>query len=138
MAKVLQNQYYVMKIPSNKLLGLQKYSFKEASMDGNIVSIGDNLVLSKIREYYGISDDHVTLYNKVQRIRKEMKKIRQQPSSKENSALIKEYQSQLDDLLFVKDVINVKVTAKKEYAKIARGGFDLNGKHYIKLCFLKQ
>ena len=65
MAKVLQNQYYVMKIPSNKLLGLSKYSFKEASMDGNIVSIGDNLVLSKIREYYGISDDHITLYNKV-------------------------------------------------------------------------
>ena len=48
MAKVLQNQYYVMKIPSNKLLSLNKYSFKEASMDGNIVSLGDNLVLSKI------------------------------------------------------------------------------------------
>lgn len=132
MAKVLQNQYYVMKIPSNKLLTLTKYSFKDASLDGNIVSIGDNLVLSKIREYYGVSDDHVTLYNKVQRIRKEMKQIRKEPSSKENSLRIKELQGQLDDLLFVKDVINVKVIAKKEYAKLARNGFNLNGKHYIR------
>ena len=51
MAKVLQNQYYVMKIPSNKILDLKEYSFKDASLDGYIVSIGDNLVLSKIREY---------------------------------------------------------------------------------------
>lgn len=132
MAKVLQNQYYVMKIPSNKLFGLSKYSFKEASMDGNIVSIGDNLVLSKIREYYGISDDHITLYNKVQAIRKEMKRIRKEPSSKENSLEIRNLQGQLDSLLFVKDVINVKVMAKKEYAKLARNGFDLNGKHYVR------
>ena len=132
MAKVLQNQYYVMKIPSNKLFGLSKYSFKEASIDGNIVSIGDNLVLSKIREYYGISDDHITLYNKVQAIRKEMKRIRKEPSSKENSLEIKNLQGQLDSLLFVKDVINVKVMAKKEYAKLARNGFDLNGKHYVR------
>jgi len=131
-AKVLQNQYYVMKIPSNKLLSLDKYSFKEASMDGNIVSLGDNLVLSKIREYYGISDDHITLYNKVQSIRKEMKKIKKEASSKENSIKIKELQSELDRLLFVKDIINVKVVAKKEYAKLARHGFNLNGKHYIR------
>ena len=49
--KVLQNQYYIMKIPSDKILDLKEYSFKQASLDGNIVSIGDNLVLEKIRNY---------------------------------------------------------------------------------------
>lgn len=132
MAKVLQNQYYVMKIPSNKILDLKEYSFKDASLDGYIVSIGDNLVLSKIREYYGISDDHITLYNKVQRMRKEMKKIKSEPSSKENSKRLREIKSELDEILFVKDIINIKVIAKKEYAKIAKNGFDLNGEHYIR------
>lgn len=132
MAKVLQNQYYVMKIPSNKILELDKYSFKDASIDGNIVSLGDNLVLSKIREYYGISDDHITLYNKVQAIRKEMKHIKKQPSSQENSKALKDLKTQLDNMLFVQDIINIKVISKKDYAKIAKNGFNLNGRHYIR------
>ena len=130
--KVLQNQYYIMKIPSDKILDLKEYSFKQASLDGNIVSIGDNLVLEKIRNYYGINIGHVDLYNKVQRIRKNMKDIRKEPSSKSNINKLKEYQNELNSLLFVDDIINIKVFSKKQYAKIARNGFDLNGKHYIR------
>ena len=44
MAKVLQNSYYIYKIPSDKIEELTNYSFKEATRDGNIVSIGDNLI----------------------------------------------------------------------------------------------
>ena len=76
MAKVLQNQYYIMKIPSDKIGSLTKYTYKDAIRDSNIVSIGDNLVLAKIRELHGINDDHIALYEKVQLIRKEMKKIK--------------------------------------------------------------
>ena len=76
MAKVLQNLYYIYKIPSNKILNIKEYNFKEAFNDGNLVSIGDNLVLSKIREYYGDNRDHVDLYNEVQDIRKKMKDIK--------------------------------------------------------------
>ena len=68
--KVLQNLYYVYKIASNKIKKLETYSFKDASRDGCVVSIGDNLVFAKIREYYGETGDHITLYNKVQDIRK--------------------------------------------------------------------
>ena len=132
MAKVLQNSYYIYKIPSNKINQLTHYSFKEASRDGNIVSIGDNLVLAKIREYYHNDRDHVSLYNQVQAIRKEMKEIRKLPTSNENIEKIKELQSQLDDLLFVDDIINIKVITKKEYRELGRKGFDLNGKHYVR------
>ena len=132
MAKVLQNSYYIYKIPSNKINQLTHYSFKEASRDGNIVSIGDNLVLAKIREYYHNDRDHVSLYNQVQSIRKEMKEIRKLPTSNENIEKIKELQSQLDDLLFVDDIINIKVITKKEYRELGRKGFDLNGKHYVR------
>ena len=132
MAKVLQNQYYIYKIPSNKITKLKKYSFKDASKDGNIVSIGDNLVLAKIREYYGDKSDHVSLYNKVQEIRRQMKEIRKQPTSAKNLENIKKLQSQLDSMLFVDDIINIKVMAKKEYRELGRNGFDLNGRHYVR------
>ena len=132
MAKVLQNQYYIYKIPSNKIGHLTNYSFKEASRDGCVVSIGDNLVLAKIREYYGENGDHVSLYNKVQNIRKKMKDTRKLPTTPENIEAVKSLQSQLDNLLFVGDIVNIKVVAKKEYRELGRKGFDLNGKHYVR------
>lgn len=129
MAKVLQNLYYIYKIPSNKIKTLKTYSFKEASKNGHVVSIGDNLVLAKIREYYGDTRDHVSLYNQVQSIRKEMKNLRKEGNNNEK---VKELQGQLDDLLFVDDIINIKVITKKEYKDLGRNGFDLNGKHYVR------
>lgn len=132
MAKVLQNLYYIYKIPSNKIRELKQYSFTDAFKDGNVVSIGDNLVLAKIREYYGNTTDHVTLYNQVQNIRKEMKQIKKQPTSDENIKKLKEMQDSLDNLLYVDDIINIKVVTKKEYKEIAKTGFDLNGKHYVR------
>ena len=114
MGKVLQNSYYIYKISSDKISHLSHYSFKEASRDGNVVSIGDNLVLAKIREYYNNTEDHVSLYNRVQAIRKEMKEIRKLPTSTDNINKIKKLQSQLDDMLFVDDIVNIKVMTKKE------------------------
>lgn len=132
MGKVLQNSYYIYKIPSDKISHLSHYSFKDASRDGNVVSIGDNLVLAKIREYYNNTEDHVSLYNRVQAIRKEMKEIRKLPTSTDNINKIKKLQSQLDDMLFVDDIVNIKVMTKKEYKVLVRNGFDLNGKHYVR------
>lgn len=128
MAKVLQNQYYIMKIPSNQINKLSNYTFKDASRDGNIVSIGDNLVLAKIREYHGNYRDHISLYNQVQNIRKEMRQY------KKNNDYdgVKECQYKLDRLLFVSDIVNIHVESKKEYRELARHGFDLNGKHYVR------
>ena len=130
--KVLQNLYYVYKIPSSKINSLKTYTFKEASKDGCVVSIGDNLVFAKIREYYGETGDHVSLYNKVQNIRKEMKDIKKLPTSQENIDKIKDLQHQLDNMLFIDDIVNIKVITKKEYRQIARDGFHLNGKHYVR------
>lgn len=130
--KVLQNLYYVYKIPSNKIKNLKNYTFKDASRDGCVVSIGDNLVFAKIREYYGETGDHISLYNKVQNIRREMKDIKKLPTSQENINKIKDLQHQLDNMLFIDDIVNIKVMTKKEYREIARTGFDLNGKHYVR------
>lgn len=132
MAKVLQNSYYVYKIPSNKIGDIQNYSFKEALSDGNIVSIGDNLVLAKIREYYNNDRDHVSLYNQIQGIRKEIKEIKKESTSEANIKRIKMLQSQINTLLFVDDIVNIKIISKKDYKSLGKNGFDLNGKHYVR------
>ena len=132
MAKILQNSYYIYKIPSNQIEKLTNYSFKEASRDGNVVAIGDNLVLAKIREYHNDTRDHIELYNQVQSIRKEMKDIKKRPTTNHTIEELRELQSQLDSLLFVEDIVNIKVVTKKEYKRIARNGFYLNGKHYVR------
>ena len=118
MTKVLQNQYYIYKIRSNKITKLKTYSFKEATKDECVDSIGDNLVLAKIREYYVENGDHVSLYNKVQNIRKEMKIIRKLPISTENVEAIRNLQSQLDILLVVDYIVNIKVVTKKDYREL--------------------
>ena len=64
---------------------------------------------AKIREYYGETGDHITLYNKVQDIRKEMKAIKKMPTSQENIDKIKGLQNQLDNMLFIDDIVNIKV-----------------------------
>ncbi len=130
--KVLQNLYYVYKIPSDRIESLNTYTFKEASRDGCVVSIGDNLVLAKIREYYGEMGDHIALYNKVQEIRKQMKDIKKLPTTQENIDKIQGLQQKLNNMLFVSDIVNIKVITKKDYRRIARDGFDLNGKHYVR------
>ena len=132
MAKVLQNSYYVYKIPSNIIENLQNYSFREALSDGNIVSLGDNLVLAKIREYYNNDRDHVSLYNQIQGIRNEIKKIKKESTSEINIKRVKMLQSQINTLLFVDDIINIKIISKKDYKNLGRNGFDLNGKHYVR------
>lgn len=132
MAKILQNSYYIYKIPSNQIEKLTNYSFKEASRDGNVVAIGDNLVLAKIREYHNDTRDHIELYNQVQSIRKEMKDIKKRPTTNHTIEELRGLQSQLDSLLFVEDIVNIKVVTKKEYKRIARDGFYLNGKHYVR------
>ena len=61
-----------------------------------------------------------------------MKDIKKLPTSQENIDKIKNLQHQLDNMLFIDDIVNIKVMTKKEYREIARTGFDLNGKHYVR------
>ena len=52
---VLQNLYQVYKLPSSFIvennLKIDNYTRKRAIQDGNLVSVGDNMVFYKIRDY---------------------------------------------------------------------------------------
>ena len=74
---VLQNLYQVYKISSTTLVEnefkIEQYTKKQAMRDGNLVSIGDNLLFYKIRDYYGDKRSHEEIFYKVQELRKTSK-----------------------------------------------------------------
>lgn len=152
-----QNLFYVIKLPTNKIRrknkkvfdenGLEiilpknqkifdmgKYSFETANANNEIISIGDNLVFYKLREYLGIIKTPDEIYQDIQDIRKEIKTLRKLPTSKENSIKIKQLNEKIIDILYIKDIINVKVTNKDHYEEIALSKFKMNGITYKRLC----
>lgn len=132
MAKILQNNYYTMKLTTEQILKLNggTYTFKEASLNGDIITSGDCLAFQKILEHKGIKEDHITLFRKVEGIRKAQKEARKNNDKDQ----VRRLQKRLDNLLYIDDIISVKVLSKKDYSYIARNGFDLNGKHYVRFA----
>ena len=70
---VLQNLYQVYKLPSSFIvennLKIDNYTRKRAIQDGNLVSVGDNMVFYKIRDYYGDTRSHKEIFDAVQNLR---------------------------------------------------------------------
>lgn len=129
---VLQNLYQVYKIPSNKLIennrNLANYTRREAVRDGCLVSIGDNILFHKIREYRRLDRPYLETYNKIKELRTTLRMC------KKNGDLgaARVVNQQINDILFVKDIINVSIVKKSDYQILGTKGFDVNGIHYIR------
>jgi len=131
LAKNKVNLFYILKINSSDIIA-NNYSistdFKSAKNDGKIIAIGDNQVLRFIRtlkEQPFDSEYIKALYRK----RREL--INGNSSSKE----IQRVQNEINEKLFVPDLITVKTdTTKKDYKAICRNKFsvsiEINGTVY--------
>jgi hypothetical protein len=108
-------------------------SFDEAKKNGWIISIGDNQVLKFIRDIKCIDFSKQKL--KVEELYKKRNDLKSLPKSQRNSKLINQYQKQINDLLFVPDLISVHAnTTKKEYLQVAKNMFVVNGIKFKRLC----
>ena len=129
---VLQNLYQVYKISSTTLVEnefkIEQYTRKQAMRDGNLVSIGDNLLFYKIRDYYGDKRSHEEIFYKIQELRKTSKlcKLNGEYDG------VKVVEQQISDILFVKDVIVVTCEKKKDYSPLVNG-FVVNGIKFKRL-----
>lgn len=128
----LQNLYQIFKLPSTMIvengMEIKNYTIGRAVKDGTLVAIGDNLVFQQIRRYYGDHRTHREIFDVVQGFRKNEKFYKRQGLYADAATIDKH----LKRILFVKDIINVEVVSKKEYAAIAKNGFTVNGIHYIR------
>ena len=132
MSKQKKLQQYIYKIDSN-LLEKKKWnltlSVEDArKIDGLVVALADSQVLSWINELNGTQDYD----EKAKVIKKEIKWLKKQPTSRENKIRISELYKALYKLQFKEDYVCI-VMNKKSHYKRANKGFKINGVGYKRL-----
>ena len=128
--------FYMLKLNVNTILEHKNninISFNDAKKRGWVVSIGDNQILKFIRDIKCI--DFYKQRQKVKELYMLRNNLKSQPKSIENSKQIYNYQKQIDDLLYIPDIISVHAnTTKKDYNIVAKNTFSLNGIIFKRLC----
>ena len=132
---IVQNLYQIFKLPASYLVSndcdIKKYTITQGLKEGNIVSIGDNIVFQQIRYLRGDFRSHEELFSYIQKLRNNMHLYKKRGQYKEASILDR----RITDVLFVKDIVNVIIDKKKsDFHKFRTKGFNLNGVHYVYLC----
>lgn len=120
----------VFKIPTS-FIAANEYEF-EMSMDrarsfSYLISIANNQVFHAIGRITGKNSNYQLIDNCYAKIDKEKQKPK--PSKKVISGL----RQQIDNLLLMPEIINVKVDDTKAYKQICKHGFVCNGEKYVRL-----
>ena len=108
-------------------LNIERYTLKQAGIDGCLVSIGDNILLDRIRNYRGDKRSYKQIFKDVENMRTALKKAKSEGNLKQ-ARIINQF---LLKTLFVPDIVNVEATSKTEFRKVAKAGFYLNGNRYV-------
>lgn len=134
MAQRKMNLFYIYKFNSDYLIKNamgkdMKYSVNQARQELNLVSLGDNQVLQFLRQIKGIEFNREEL-DAIYKIRNDEKSL---PKLKQDIKKIEECQQQIDDILFVPDIITVKMKNKQHYKDLIKNGFSINGIKFVRL-----
>jgi hypothetical protein len=113
---------------------LGNITYQKALKNKQIVDIGDNLLFYKIREQNGEIRTPNEIYDYIKKKNDDITEIKSKPNSSENKRNIKLIESEKLDILYVTDIINVKVNNIEHYKQIALHGFTVNGKTYKRFC----
>ena len=132
---VIQNNYQIFKLPASFIVEngciIDNYTVTQALKEGNIVSIGDNIIFQQIRYMRGDYRDHTETFSYIQKLRNNVHIYKKQGKYKEAHLLDR----RIIDVLFVKDIVNVVVDGKKsDFHQFRTSGFMLNGIKYVYLC----
>lgn len=120
----------VFKIPTS-FIAANDFEF-DMTMDrarnfGYLISIANNQVFHAVGRITGKTSSYQLIDNCYAKINKEKQKAK--PSKKIISGLRK----QIDSLLLMPEIINVKVDDTKAYKQICKHGFMCNGEKYVRL-----
>lgn len=125
---IKQNQFYVYKLKSSRLYE-GKYDIKldieQARKYKELIQLGDNQILKSLRLLKNQEID----FEYIVSLKKE-KKVLSRKDSEENRKRIEDIQKELDTLLFVPEYVSVVINKQKEYDRIYKLGFKINGKKY--------
>ena len=111
-----------------------EYTYQDAYNRKELVSIGDNLVFHKIREYYGNTESPDKIFDEIQELYKKRDEIKKLENTAENRKQLKDIKNEINRKMYVKDIVNVKVSNKEHYEEIALATFKMNGITYKRFC----
>ena len=132
---VVQNLYQIFKLPASLIIAnncnIEKYTISQGLKEGNIVSIGDNIIFQQLRYIHNDHRTHEEIFSYIQKLRNNMHLYKKKGQYKEAGLLDR----RITEVLFVKDIINIIVDKKKsDFHKFRTKGFTVNGIHYVYLC----
>lgn len=132
MSKQQKTQQYIYKINSS-LLRINHWDLelpleKARRIPGMVVALADSQILSWINELNGTEDYD----NRAKELRKQIKDIKKQDSTRENKLKISRLYEQLYRLQFKTDYVCVIMDKKSDYDR-ANQGFQINGIPYKRL-----
>lgn len=104
----------------------------EAERNEELIALADNEMLRAIRRLtnHAFNDNGEEKLNELFLLRK---KLTKQRNSEENRKKIKDINNEIRNLLFIPEIISITTQKKRNYPKIGRDGFWVNGKHYKRL-----
>ena len=129
-------QYYIFKFNTSRL---KKYNYNvninltDARANGELVSLGDSLLLRSLRHVKGTESDNIE--NIIDSLLLEKKRLKNRKNSSENSKRILEIDKEVDDRLFVPQIVSIIVDNIRHYEHIIKQGLVVNNHHYVRLLF---
>jgi hypothetical protein len=107
---------------------IKKISFSEASLNGEMINISDSEL---IRVLFRITNKKFSEI-KLKELQDEKKKLSKSKNSVANRNKLKEIHKNIEEMLFVEQLITIQFKDKRHFKNIKEKGLFINGKEY---CF---
>lgn len=122
--------YYTFKFKSSRLaefdFNIEGLTVSQGKLNKEIISMFDSQLLRSLRNIKGSGND----IQKLESLKKEMRLLHKGDPSLENAKKINKLQNQIDELLFVPEIISIVIENRGHYKYLYRNGLRLNGKLY--------
>jgi len=132
MSKHITSQRFILKVHSSRLRRSGwdiNLSIDQARKNNELIALSDNQILRFIDGINGVFNPEIT----IDFIKDRIKKLKRSPNIRQTQVEIKMYYKQLDDLLFKPDYMCVVIDKIKDYHKLCKNGYKINGVTYKRL-----
>lgn len=132
MSKHLTSQRFVYKIHSSRLRRAKwdlQLTIKQARENKELISLSESQIMRFIDELNGITNPELHIAD----VKSQIKKMRYEKNLSISRPKIRKLYEELDKYQFKKDYVCVVVDNNKDYYKIYKNGFKINGIKYRRL-----
>ena len=105
-------------------------NYSQALKNGQLVALGDNQVMMKLRELVG--SDYSP--KKLRELEKEKEELMNSPNDINSTNRLKQVKLAINSMLFVPELITVRCETKKDYKDITASHFYLNGEEFVRFA----